>query len=152
MKYVERFGNYWSSLILEQKLAMGEQLDRAAVAYFPDVALLTFNHAANINVSERQIDSLVSEVSKFFLLKGVPFACFMVSPSTRPKSFASILLRQGFKVGLEHSMMAFEDHEFEERMNPQVEVKGVSERDCGFFTELFFAIFEMPREWMDSIA
>ena len=50
-----------------------------------------------------------------------------------------------------YSMMAFEEHEFEERMNPQVDVKEVSERDCVLFTELMVAIFEMPREWMDSI-
>ncbi len=112
-------------MILEQKLAFGEQLDKAVVAYYADVPLLSFNHAANINVSERDIDSLIREVSEFFESKGVPFACFMISPSTRPKSLISILLKQGFNVGMELSLMEFEETEFEERMNPQISVRVV---------------------------
>jgi ribosomal protein S18 acetylase RimI-like enzyme len=150
LKHVERFGNYWNSLILEQKLAFGEKLDKAVVAYYADVPLLSFNHAANINVSEREIDSLISEVSEFFESKGVPFACFMISPSTRPKSLTSILLKQGFKVRMELSMMAFEETGFEERMNPQVSVRVVTERDSNLFTELMFSIFEMPSELMNG--
>lgn len=137
-------------MILEQKLALGEQLDNAVVAYYADVPLLTFNHAATINVSEGKIDSLVREVSDFFESKGVPFACFMISPSTRPNSLTSILLKQGFKVGVELSMMTFEETGFEERMNPQVSVRVVAERDSYLFTELMFSIFEMPSELMDG--
>lgn len=129
---------------------MGERLDRAVVSYYPNVRIPTFNHAADINVSEKEISSLVSDVSKFFESKGIPFVSFFVTPATRPRSFASILLQQGFKVGFEHSMMAFEGQVDEEKMNPEIEITDIPERDYPIFTELMFKIFDMPSEWMNG--
>ena len=46
--------------------------------------------------------------------------------------------------------MVFTGHDLEERVNSQIAVKVVSERDSNLFTKMLFTIFDIPREWMDG--
>ncbi len=151
MRNVERLEQFWHNLISEQKLAWGTHVNGTVVAYYPEVPLFVFNHAADINVSEDEAESLLNEVTEYFLSRGVPSVCFRVSPLTRPKSFTSFLENHGFERISEQSVMVFEGQKMEDKLNPEVKVKEISGSEIDLFDKLLLTIFEMPIKWKEGI-
>lgn len=150
MRSVERLEQFWHNLISEQKLAWGTDVNGAVVAYYPEIPIFVFNHAADINVNENEAEDLLNRVTEYFLSKGVPFVCFRVSPLTRPKSFTSFLENHGFERKMENSVMVFKGKQLEDKLNPEVTVKEISESEIDLFNNLLLTIFEMPVEWKEG--
>jgi len=66
----------------------------------------TFNQAFRVNVAESKADKLIADVVRYYKSIDVN-PCFMVSPSTRPHTFANSLLQAGFKSVLEEDAMVY---------------------------------------------
>lgn len=150
MRYVERFRDYWRGLISEQKLARGISLRNAIISYYPEIPISIFNHAADIKISENEIDTLLEEISEFFTSKDIPFVSFRVDPSNCPKSFASILEAQGFHQEINQSVMVFKGAIMDKKINPEIKIKQISESKVDIFNQLLLRIYDMPSEWKDG--
>ena len=72
MRNVERLEQFWHNLISEQKVAWGIDMNGAVVAYYPEVPIYPLNHAADINVSEEEAESLLNRVTEYFSSRGFP--------------------------------------------------------------------------------
>ena len=147
MKYVERFREYWRSLIIEQKLANGASLGGAVVAYYPEIPISTFNHAADIRVPGHEINDLLNQISEFFITKKLPFTSFRIDPSNRPKSLTSILETRGFREEIRQSVMVFKGVLSEEKFQSEIQIEQISEGEVDLFNKLFIRIYDMPPEW-----
>lgn len=150
MRSVERLEKFWHNLISEQKLAWGTDVNGAVVAYYPEVPIYPLNHAADINVSEDEAESLLNRVTEYFLSKGFPYACFRISPLTHPRSFTSLLEDHGFERKDEQSVMVFKGKKVEDKLNPEVKVKEITESEIDLFDKFLLTIFEMPFQWKEG--
>lgn len=108
---------------------------------------MSFNHAADIRVEEKASADLIGRVTDLFSLRNFPFACFRVTPLTRPASLATILEAQGFKSWLEMSAMWLGGVEIPHQAPSSIRVEEVAVEEIDAFVELMFAIFSMPAEW-----
>jgi ribosomal protein S18 acetylase RimI-like enzyme len=117
------------------------------LAYYPEVSVLGFNHAADINVDQARAVELLEEVTDFFSSRKFPYTCFRLTPLTRPKSLATLLTGHGFIAQLEMSAMVYRRKQANWEHDPELTVKEVTARDLEPFVELLFAIFDMPAEW-----
>jgi GNAT superfamily N-acetyltransferase len=149
LRSVERLEKFWHNLILT--FPWGTDVNGAVVTYHPEVPMLMFNHAADINVNEDEAENLLNRVTKYFLSRGLPFACFRISPITRPRSFTSFLEEHGFKRKEEDSVMVFKGRQVEDKLNPEVKVKEISESEIDVYNKLLLTIFEMPIEWKKGV-
>jgi len=122
-------------------------LNSAVLIYYPEVPFFVLNHAADINVNEDEAENLLNRVTEYFLSRGFPFVCFRVSPLTRPKSFTFLLESHGFERKAEHSIMVFKGEGLENKLNPEVKMKEISENEIDLYSKILIATFEMPVEW-----
>ena len=109
--------------------------------------MLVLNHAADINVNEDEAENLLNRVTEHFLSRDFPFVCFRISPLARPRSFTSLLEDHGFERKEEESVMVFEGKQVEDKLNPEVKVREISESEIDVHSKLLLTIFEMPIEW-----
>jgi len=72
-------------------------------------------------------------------------------PLTSPKTFTSLLENNGFERKLEESVMVFKGKQLEDKLNPDIKVKEISEREIDVYSELFLTNFEMPIEWKKGL-
>jgi len=149
LRNVERLEEFWHTLVLTLPWAI--DIDGAIVIYCPEMPVPLFNNATNINVDEDEAESLLSRVINYFSSKGFPFACFRISPLTHPRSFISLLEHYGFerKPEQEQSVMVFQGKLLEDKLNPAVKVKEISEDEIDLFDRLLITSFEMPIEWKE---
>jgi ribosomal protein S18 acetylase RimI-like enzyme len=150
LRNVERLEKFWHNLISEQKLAWGTNVNGAVVAYYPEIPIYPFNHAAGINVDKDEAESLLNKVTDYFSSRRVPFVCFRISPLTRPRSFTSFLENHGFERKMDNSVMVFKRKKMENKLNPEVTVKEISESEIDLFDKSLLTIFEMPIEWKEG--
>jgi len=123
----------------------------AVGACYPEVSIHQFNHAANINVNEDEAENLLNRVTGYFLSRGSPYVCFRVSPLTRPRTFSSFLENHGFKRKAEESVMVFKGKHVEDKLNPEVKVKEISESEIEVYNKIASLSFEMPIEWKEGL-
>lgn len=124
-------------------------MNGAVVLFLPDIPVPLFNNATNIDINEEEAENLLNKVIDYFSSKEFPFACFRVSPLTHPRSFTSLLEHYGFERKPEHeqSVMVFQGESLEDKLNPAVAVKEISEDEIDVFDRLLITSFEMPTEW-----
>jgi len=145
LRRIERLEKFWHSLVLSFPWA--EDLNGAVVTYYPEVPMLVLNHAADINVDEDEAENLLNRVTEYFSSRGFSYACFRISPLTRPRSFASLLEDHGYQRKEEQLVMVFKGKQVEDKLNPEVKVKEISESEIDVYNKLLLTIFEMPIEW-----
>jgi len=147
LRSVERLEKFWHDLVLTLLFTM--DMNGAVVIHCPEMPLPLFNNATSINVNEDEAENLLIRVINYFSSRGFPFACFRISPLTRPKSFTSLLEQYGFERKPEHeqSVMVFQGKSLEDKLNPAVKIKEISEDEINLFDRLLIASFEMPSEW-----
>jgi len=145
LRSVERLEKFWRNLVLA--FPFTTDLKGAVVTYYPEVPFFLLNHAADINVNEGKAEDLLNRVTEYFKVRGFPFVCFRISPLTRPRSFASLLESHGFERKVEHSIMVFKGEGLENKLNPDVKVKEISESEIDLYNKLLSTSFEMPVEW-----
>ena len=148
MRSVERLEKFWHNLVLT--FPSGTDVNGAVVTYYPEVPMLVFNHAADINVDEDEAENLLNRVTEYFLSRGFPYACFRISPLTRPRSLTYILEDHGFERKEEQSVMVFKGKQVDDKINPEVKVKEISESEIDAYNRLLLTIFEMPLEWKEG--
>jgi len=145
LKSIKRLEKFWRNLVLA--FPFTTDLKGAVVTYYPEVPFFVLNHAADINVNEDEAENLLNRVTKYYKSRGFPFVCFRISPLTRPKSFTSLLESHGFEREAEHSIMVFKGESLEDKLNPKVKVKEISESEIDLYNKLLITSFEMPVEW-----
>jgi len=146
---VERLEQFWHSLVLT--VPWSTDIDGAIVIHCPEMPVPLFNNATRINVKEDEAENLLNRVLNYFSSKRFPFACFRISPLTRPRSFTSLLEHHGFERKPEHeqSVMVFKGKLLEDRLNRAINVKEISEDEIDLFDRLLITSFEMPIEWKE---
>ena len=149
LERVERLEEFWHNLVLTVPLA--KDVSGAVVACYPELPILPFNHAADINVNESEAENLLKRVIKHFSSRGSPFVCFRISPLTRPRTFNSFLENHGFEKKGEESVMVFQGKQIEEKLNLDIKVKEISETEIDIYNKLLLTIFEMPIEWKSGL-
>jgi len=147
MANLQRLERFWHSLVSEQKLTIGTEVNGAVIACWPDIPSFRLNHAADIDVSEEGFDSLLNATSDYFLSKGVLSFGFRVSPLTRPKSFVSLLRDHGFERQDEDSVMVFTGERPGDRTGKAVDIREIEESDIDVFSQVSVTAYEMPSEW-----
>jgi GNAT superfamily N-acetyltransferase len=149
LRIVERLEQFWRNFVLTMPLA--KAIKGAVVTCYPALPAFHFNHAANINVEDREAENLLKRVTKYFQSIGSTIVCFRTSPITRPKTFPSLLENNGFEKKLEESVMVFRGKQLEDKLNPDIWVKEMSEKEIDVYSELFLTNFEMPTEWKKGV-
>lgn len=150
LRIIERLEQFWHNFVLT--IPCAEEINGAVVTFYPEFPAFHFNHAATINVEDKEAEELLNRVTKYFLSKGSTYICFRTSPLTRPKTFTSLLENNGFERKLEESVMVFKGKQLEDKPNPDVKVKEISEREIDIYAELFLTNFEMPIEWKKGLS
>jgi GNAT superfamily N-acetyltransferase len=150
MKNLRRLERFWHSLVSEQKLTLGTEVDGAVIACWPDIPSFRLNHAADIEVTKERFDSLLRAVTDYFLSKGVPTFSFRVSPLTRPKSFVNLLNDHGFGMQDEDSVMVFRGELPGEGRDNAVDIREIEEGDIDVFSRVSVMAYEMPSEWKEG--
>ena len=149
MTDTRRLEHFWHKLLLS--FPGSKDIDGAVVDCYPQVPINALNHAADVSVKEDEAEDLLNRVMQHFLSKRAPHVYFRITPLTRPKSFASFLEEQGFLKESEDLIMVFKGEHLENKLNPKVKVKGISENEIDVFENLLLTIFEMPIEWREGI-
>ena len=149
MKNVDRLEQFWHDLVLT--FPETTQIKGAVACHVPGMLMPIFNHTTGINVKNDEVEDLLKAVIKYSSSKMLPFACFRVSPLTRPTSFTSFLEDHGFKKEEEQSIMVFKGKPSEDKLNPDLKIEEISENEIDTFDKLLVTIFEMPTEWKKVI-
>jgi len=71
------------------------------------IPIANYNHAFRVNVAGSEAETLIDDVVRYYKSMGLK-PCFVVSPATRPPTFANSLLGAGFKPVLEEDAMVLE--------------------------------------------
>ena len=131
----------------------GTEVNGAVVSCYPEVPISQFNHAADINVSEGEAEDLLEEVTRYFVSKRSPDVRFRTTALTRPRTFTAFLRNHGFARSLEdeESAMVFKGKHLENKPNPKVKVKEISESEVDVYSKLLLTVFEMPFEWKKGV-
>jgi len=146
MENVDRLEQFWHDFV--KVFPETVELERAIVAHWLQIPVTIFNHVTNVNVARDRAEVFVKTVISHFAAKGLPFACFRVSPLT-PISFISLLERHGFEKESEQSIMVFEGKTSENVPNPNIKVNEIEEDGIDLFDSLMVKGFEMPAEWKE---
>jgi GNAT superfamily N-acetyltransferase len=146
LENVDRLEQFWHDFV--RIFPETVELEGAIVAHWLQIPVIIFNHVTNVNVTEDRAEVLVKTVISHFESKGLPFACFRVSPLTVP-SFISLLERYGFEKELEQSIMVFKGKTSEKILDPNVTVNEIEEDGIDLFDRLMVKGFEMPAEWKE---
>jgi GNAT superfamily N-acetyltransferase len=149
LRITERLEEFWHNFVLT--IPYAKKVNGAVVTCYPELPVFHFNHAATINVEDREVEGLLKKATKFFQSRGCPYVCFRTSPLTRPKTFTSLLEDNGFKKKLEESIMVFKGKQLENKLNSDVKIKEISTMEIDVYTELFLTNFEMPIEWKKGV-
>jgi GNAT superfamily N-acetyltransferase len=150
MAYVHRLERFWHSLISRQKLTLGTEVPGAVVACWPGIPSFRLNHAADIDVSEEDVEAILNVVTEYFLSRDIPSFGFRVSPLTRPKALVPTLLSQGFEMKDEDSVMVFGGARPKDTADSSVDVREIRETDIGVFGQTSVMAYEMPSEWNEG--
>jgi GNAT superfamily N-acetyltransferase len=131
----------------------GTEVNGAVVSCYPEVPISQFNHAADIDVREDEAEDLLEVVTRYFVSKGSQDVRFRTTALTRPRSFSAFLRNHGFARSKEdeESAMRFEGEDLEDKLNPKVNVKEISESEVDVYSKLILTIFEMPFEWKKGV-
>lgn len=150
LRSVERLEKFWRNLILTFSPWVTD-VNGAVVVCYPEVSMYPANHAAGININEDEAENLLNRVTEYFLSRGSSYACFRISPLTRPSWFTSLLEDNGFEKKSEQSVMVFKGKRLEDKLNPDVEVKEISKSEIDVYNRLLLTSFEMPIEWKEGL-
>jgi GNAT superfamily N-acetyltransferase len=149
LRIIKRLERFWHNFVLT--IPFAEEINGAVLTCYPELPAVHFNHAANISFKDKEAKDLLNRVTKYFLLRGSTYVCFRTSPLTRPKTFTSLLKNNGFERKLKESVMVFKGKQLEDKLNPNITVKEISEGEIDVYTELFLTNFEMPIEWKNGL-
>ena len=152
MTSLQRLERFWRNLISEQKLTLGTEVSGAVISCWPEIPSFRLNHAANIDVSEEEAESLLNRVTRYFLSRGVLSFGFRVSPLTRPESFVSLLEDRGYKREDEDSVMVFKGERPKDGPDTGVDVREIEESQTDVFGEVSVTAYEMPPEWTQGFS
>jgi hypothetical protein len=89
MADVNRLERFWHGLALTFPETV--RIKEAVAMHVLEIPLPLFNHVTSVNVTDDEAEDLIKTVIKHFSSRKLPFACFRVSPLTRPTSFTSLL-------------------------------------------------------------
>lgn len=144
MADVKRLEWFWHSLALTFPETV--RIKEAVAMHVLELPLPLFNNVTNVNVNDAEAEDFIKTVIKHFASRKLPFACFRVTPLTRPTSFTSLLELYGFERSFEESIMVFNEKPSEDKLNTDVKIKEISENEIDLFDKLVVEIFVMPPE------
>jgi ribosomal protein S18 acetylase RimI-like enzyme len=109
-----------------------------------------YNHAFRVNVTESEADRLIADVVGYYKSMGFK-PCFMVSPATRPQTFANSLLRAGFKPVLEEDAMVYRGEGKNFTVGPDVNVVANDRSLLDVWTDVSMKGFGVPVVLRDAL-
>ncbi len=109
-----------------------------------------YNHAFRVNVTESEADKLIAEVVRYYTSIGVN-PCFVVSPATRPHTFANSLLSAGFKPVLEENAMVYRGDSKKSRAGPDVNIAANDRSLLGVWVDVSMKGFGVPVVLRDAL-
>ncbi len=142
MTSLRRLERFWHSLVSEQKLTLGTEVNGAVIACWPDIPSFRLNHVADIGVSDEESASLLRTATEYFLSRGILSFGFRVSPLTRPKSLISVLKDHGFERQDEDSVMVFTGERPSDRPDNAVDIREIEESDIDVFSQVSVTAYE----------
>jgi GNAT superfamily N-acetyltransferase len=145
MTDVNRLERFWHDLALTFPETV--RINEAVACHVLEIPAPFYNHVTSVNVDDDEAEDFLKTVIKHFSSRKLPFACFRVSPLTRPTSFASLLGLYGFEKSFEQSIMVFRGEPLEDKLNLDVKIREISEDEIDTFDKVVFSAFEMPIEW-----
>ena len=149
LRSIKKLEQFWRNLVLA--LPWGTDVNGAVVICYPEVPIPQFNHVADVNINEDKAENLLNKVTNHFVSEKSQSIWFRISPLTRPSSFSSFLQNYGFERKEEESAMVFKGKQLEDKLNPEIRVKEVSESETDIYNKLMLSIFEMPIEWKRGV-
>lgn len=123
-----------------------KEVKGAVMSCYPLLPMPQCNSAADINVSEDEVEDLLGRVTEYFRSFGSGFVRFRVTPLTRPRSFGSFLESRGFEKKGEESVMVFKGERLEEKLGANLEVRELSESEVDVGNTIACTVFESPIE------
>jgi GNAT superfamily N-acetyltransferase len=145
MTDVNRLERFWRDMALMFPETV--KIKGAVARHVLGMPVPPFNHVMSVDVNDDEAEDFLKTVFKHFSSRKLPFVCFRVSPLTRPTTFTSLLELHGFQRSSEQSIMVFKGKPSEDKLNPDVKIKEISENEVGPFSRLTSTIFENPAEW-----
>ena len=143
-KNTDRLERYWREIVLS--FPQTKDVKGAVVACYPALPMPQANSAADINVKEDEAEGLLDRITRHFQSEGSSVVRFRITPLTRPRMFSSLLEDHGFVKEGEESIMVFKGRQLEEKLNPDVEVREISESEVDIGNRIMLEVFEFPTE------
>jgi GNAT superfamily N-acetyltransferase len=107
------------------------------------IPIANYNHAFRVNVAESEAETLIDDVVRYYKSMGLK-PCFVVSPATRPPTFANSLLGAGFKPVLEEDAMVHEGESKNFKAVPDVDVVSSDANLLDVWTDVNMKGFGIP--------
>jgi GNAT superfamily N-acetyltransferase len=109
-----------------------------------------YNHAFRVSVTEAEADRLIADVVKYYESMGLK-PCFVVSPVTRPPTFANSLIKAGFEPILEEDVMVFRGKSEDFKLDPDVKVAVNDGGLLDVWTDVSMKGFGVPMVLRDAL-
>jgi GNAT superfamily N-acetyltransferase len=142
---IKRLEQFWHRIALAIPQAM--EVKGAVFACYPKLPLPQCNHVADIDINDNEVEDLLDKATGHFHSRGSTSIRFRITPLTRPRAFSSFLEGHGFEKKSEESVMVFKGGRLEDKLNPDVKVREISESEVDVGNKLALAAFELPIEW-----
>jgi GNAT superfamily N-acetyltransferase len=108
-----------------------------------EVPSTEFNHVSRVNVAESEAKKLIADVARYFTSMEVN-PCFIVSPTTQPKTLANLLLQASFELVLEEDIMIYRGGNKSSKTSSDTEVALIDRSQLDVWTDVFMKSFEIP--------
>ncbi len=114
------------------------------------IPFTNYNHAFRVNVTESEVDKLIADVVRYYKSMGVK-PCFVVSPATRPRTFANSLLRAYFRPVLEEDAMVYRGESRNFTADPDVNIVANDRSLLDVWTDVSMKGFGVPVVLRDAL-
>lgn len=109
-----------------------------------------YNHAFRVSVADSEVDKLIAKVVRYYESMGLN-PCFLVSPTTRPPTFANSLRKAGFERALEEDSMVYSGKSRNLEVNHEVKVAVNEGSLTDVWTDVSMRGFGVPMVLRDAL-
>ena len=127
-----------------------KDIGSASLCSNPRIPSTNYNHAFRIRASEPEADRLIADVVKYY--ESMRFSpCFVVSPTTRPPTFANSLVKAGFEPTLEEDIMVYRGKDKNFRVCAELNIAVNDGSLIGVWTDVSMKSFGVPIVFRDAL-
>ena len=145
MEDIERLERYWHEVLLA--FPQTKDVKGAVFACYPEFPISMFNHVADMNIDEDEVEGLLTKASRYFQTRGISFVSLRTTPLTYPKTLGHFLESHNFEKKGESSIMVFKEGRLEDKLSSGVKIGEISESEIDVGSKLAMTVFDFPIEW-----